>query len=103
MSNLVNLSVKNPISGFVSPYLLERPGFAVAQPNEFEKLYRPNVIQHLPPLSARESLELSLDNFNTDRLIIYYKPDVPMGHCKSRLTIVLDMFMPTGDKSSLLR
>ncbi|XP_053376707.1 dynein axonemal heavy chain 3-like [Mercenaria mercenaria] len=32
----------------------QRHGFAVAEPNEFEKLYRPSVIQHLPPLSARE-------------------------------------------------
>lgn len=30
----------------------------MSEPNEFEKLYRPSVIQHLPPLSAREVLTL---------------------------------------------
>ncbi|KAH3881436.1 hypothetical protein DPMN_005362, partial [Dreissena polymorpha] len=32
----------------------QRHGFAVAQPNDFEKQHRPSAFQHLPPLSARE-------------------------------------------------
>ena len=29
-------------------------GITISQPNEFEQQYRPSIIAHLPPLSARE-------------------------------------------------
>ena len=55
----------------------QRHGCTVSQPNEFEVSHRPSIIQHLPPLSAREVSSVVItvlnDYFLNSILIISYR------------------------------